>query len=42
MQDSKKTKIQLIEELENLRTRLAELDKENEAEIVAKPSSARR
>ena len=39
-QDSKKTKIQLIEELENLRTRLAELDKENEAEIVAKPSSA--
>ena len=33
MQDSKKTKIQLIEELENLRTRLAELDKENEAEL---------
>ena len=36
------TKIQLIEELENLRTHLAELDKEDEAEIVADPSRSGR
>ena len=42
MQDSKKTKTQLIEELENLRTRLAALEKENEAEVLAEKSGSAR
>ncbi|MBN99030.1 MAG: hypothetical protein CME16_07245 [Gemmatimonadetes bacterium] len=42
MQDSKKTKTQLIEELEKLRTRLAVLEKENGAESLAETSGSSR
>jgi tetrahydromethanopterin S-methyltransferase subunit G len=34
MQDKKKTKMQLIEELENLRTRLDKLEDKNENEVA--------